>query len=577
MKYRNHLKSLLHYFPSNIQTETTISSLAVILNCSERHVKTILKSLHEQGDIQWVIQRGRGKKPLLTIILTEEQLLFEEAKELVSSGKYRKAFEIAKSLKSLQNEFNQWMEADLGIVHEKDENVEQDILRYSFYETKLCMDPIKAVSRHDGHMIQQIFDRLVEYDPERNVLLPRLARSWESGDGRIWIFYLQKGVPFHHGREMTSEDVKQSIKRIPSNNIIVKSIKEIATPSPYTIVFYLNEVDYLFPRYFSNSKASIVPIEVILGDEKKFQKFPIGTGPYRLTVHDDDLVRLDVFKNYYRERPWLDKIEIIKTANSAREVNHPLMLKAPDDSWEEIREIEEGADYITFNCSRSLIRDIRFRKRLSEIINPVEFCIEGEIVASSFLSNRSLELNEKKFIAATKMIPIDTTLKIAAQEIREGVNHEREAIILQNQLKRAGIDSTIEIVKSSELSKPKIISSFDLVVGGIALSDDHLLSVLTATVSNHLPICPSMSKEIHKKVDNFMTRIKLLQDESSRWKLYFEMEDYLKSEYQIIFLNHRTHTIYQHKDSEYANIELDHHGRVDYRRVWKRHKAKFNS
>src|SRR5208337_2600869 len=46
-------------------------------------------------------------------------------------------------------------------------------------------------------------------------IYPDLARSWEiSPDGREYIFTLQEGVKFHHGKELESGDVKYSIERM---------------------------------------------------------------------------------------------------------------------------------------------------------------------------------------------------------------------------------------------------------------------------------------------------------------------------------------------------------------------------
>src|SRR5881409_1572641 len=44
-----------------------------------------------------------------------------------------------------------------------------------------------------------------------------LASKWEnSADYRRWTFHLRKGVKFHSGEEMTSEDVKFSLQRAMS-------------------------------------------------------------------------------------------------------------------------------------------------------------------------------------------------------------------------------------------------------------------------------------------------------------------------------------------------------------------------
>lgn len=230
-------------------------------------------------------QQGRGKKPKITVHVSPGDIILLQAKHLVEKGHYQRGFEYAQLLGPIkQNEFQQWFEESLGLVGEK-ENKSIDLLRYSFYETRLILDPLYIMSRHDAHIVQQVFDKLIEYDSATDKLLPRIASHWESLDGKKWVFYLQKGVKFHNGRELTSEDIKNTFKRFPESNLVTKNIKQIETPSIYIVVFHLTEVNYLFPNSLSNNKFSIVPLEEIEGKEDTFKTHPIGTGPFRLTRH----------------------------------------------------------------------------------------------------------------------------------------------------------------------------------------------------------------------------------------------------------------------------------------------------
>jgi len=65
-----------------------------------------------------------------------------------------------------------------------------------------------------ARLAEQIFDGLVQFDQTLTVS-PALGRFWKaSRDGLTWTFSLRQGVRFHHGRELTSEDVVYSITRL---------------------------------------------------------------------------------------------------------------------------------------------------------------------------------------------------------------------------------------------------------------------------------------------------------------------------------------------------------------------------
>lgn len=580
MKYFEHLKKLSASFETHIGTETTVAELAKILYCSDRHVKTIVQYLNDKRYIQWNTQRGRGKKPKLTVLFSLDNLYFKEAKRKVQIEEYHEAFKIIDaSSEQLQNKFRKWFMSHLGLSKKVHDERTTDVLKYPFYETKLRMDPPLILSRHDGHMVQQVFDRLVEYDNITETLIPRISHHWESGDGKVWTFFLRKGVRFHHGRELTSIDVKATFERLKKESTLLQNMDSIYILDNTIIQFELNDVDYLFPRTLSNLKASIVPMELIMEDGEKFRNFPIGSGPYQMMQNNKNMIRLDVFPDYFSERPWLDRIDIIKTPTLYKdEINHSLLLSAPDDSWKEVSRIEEGASYITFNCQNNgPMKNEAFRKMVYERLNPAELTNErkgNEAVAHSFCTQRS-ESNPSTLLSiGEKLHYSGEILKIAAQQIRAGANHNKAALKLQKQLSTIGITATVDIVDIHFFSNRETFETYDLFVGGIALSEDRLLSILTALQSNQLSIYPCFDNVTKATVDQKVAYIRELKDESARWETYFQLEDYLKEEHLILFLNHRHHKVYEPESSVFVNVELDSSGRVDYRKVWKRYHQK---
>ena len=76
------------------------------------------------------------------------------------------------------------------------------------------LDPARLRDIYSLAVGQQLFDGLVQFDQTLSIM-PALAQFWvASRDGLTWTFTLRKGVKFHHGREVTADDVVYSFTRL---------------------------------------------------------------------------------------------------------------------------------------------------------------------------------------------------------------------------------------------------------------------------------------------------------------------------------------------------------------------------
>ena len=103
----------------------------------------------------------------------------------------------------------------------------------------------------DGHTSSSIlsitvsnaFDRLIAYDVKAQPR-PMLAESWDvSSDFKEVKLNLRKGVTWHNGRELTSEDVKFNLLRGQDPKVATGSyvnqakwFSSMETPDKYTVV-----------------------------------------------------------------------------------------------------------------------------------------------------------------------------------------------------------------------------------------------------------------------------------------------------------------------------------------------------
>jgi ABC-type transport system substrate-binding protein len=126
-----------------------------------------------------------------------------------------------------------------------------------------------------------IFNDLGQEDEKLN-LSPELAESFElSSDSRSLKLNLRKGVQFHSGREMTSDDVKWEIDR--SNDPKVSAgvlrafrilLTSVETPDPSTVII---RSDSPWPAI-----ADYIHVMNVLDPQTSDQKLtPIGTGPFK--------------------------------------------------------------------------------------------------------------------------------------------------------------------------------------------------------------------------------------------------------------------------------------------------------
>jgi len=95
-----------------------------------------------------------------------------------------------------------------------------DTFIYGTIGTVATLDPCYAYDNASGVNINQIYEKLVDYDRGTPNLVPVLceetptmANGGISADGTVYTFKIKKGVKFHDGSEMTPEDIEYSIER----------------------------------------------------------------------------------------------------------------------------------------------------------------------------------------------------------------------------------------------------------------------------------------------------------------------------------------------------------------------------
>jgi SgrR family transcriptional regulator len=269
--------------------------------------------------IRFVPGRGRGHASTLTFLLHKKELLQQETKELVMQGEVETAFQLVKEFGESsfgKEQFLEWLSHYFG--YEVDEQPDRYIetLKLPIYRSINTLDPAEAFYAFDTHMITQIFTTLVKYDYESQKIVGKIAHYWKSNEQATeWIFYLRKGVYFHHGRELVADDVMFSLTRLRNRayaqNWLVQDIDTIQVLSRYTLKINLKNPNYLFLLFLSYSPTAIVPKDIYEQKKETNHMLPIGSGPYKVTKYTRGICILEAFDHYFQGRPFIDRIEIL--------------------------------------------------------------------------------------------------------------------------------------------------------------------------------------------------------------------------------------------------------------------------
>jgi len=163
------------------------------------------------------------------------------------------------------------------------------------------LDPARIRDIYGLSVAQQLFDGLVQFD-QTLTIAPALAQFWKaSRDGLTWTFTLRKGVKFHHGREVTAEDVAFSLTRILDPAVKsgsadlfasikgaqefregkAKQVSGLTVLDRYTVQVVLTEALVPFVSVLAVGHAKIVPKELVEQQGEAFGAHPIGTGPFK--------------------------------------------------------------------------------------------------------------------------------------------------------------------------------------------------------------------------------------------------------------------------------------------------------
>jgi len=156
-----------------------------------------------------------------------------------------------------------------------------------------------------GHYLEGLYARDRNYQP-----IPMLAEGHSvSADGKLYAIRLRRGVLFHNGKEMTSEDVVASLTRwlrlAVFGKLLARNVESVRAVDRYTVEVALKERSgVLIPSLaFEANAAWIFPREVVeAAGDKPITQY-IGTGPFKVVERQPDRFIKMTRYDQYAARP----------------------------------------------------------------------------------------------------------------------------------------------------------------------------------------------------------------------------------------------------------------------------------
>ena len=188
------------------------------------------------------------------------------------------------------------------------------------------LDPAFITDIYSVTVANNLYDGLVEFDKDLNIV-PALAKIWKiSRDRRTYSFQLRRGVAFHNAREVTADDFVYSLTRIlhPETDSPVAplfmnvrgakefhegrapSVSGLKAQNRYILKIELNHPFAPFLSILAMTNAKVVPKEVF---KFEISRYAVGTGPFKYTSWQPGKeIILAANTDYYGGRPYLDTL-----------------------------------------------------------------------------------------------------------------------------------------------------------------------------------------------------------------------------------------------------------------------------
>jgi peptide/nickel transport system substrate-binding protein len=359
-------------------------------------------------------------------------------------------------------------------------------------------DPTANASGNEPYF-HQLYDSLVRIGKDGKPI-PSLAESWTwSDDGLTLTWKLRAGAKFHTGREINAEDVKFTVERYRDEAVAanlrpkVLLINDVTVTDARTVAFKLKErypgIFDMLDQFYIQNKDGVADIKTK----------PIGSGPFLLEEwRPGELFRMKRNPDYWnKDAPLLDSVVVQVVKDT--EAQAAMLESGKADVIKRLpgtvaRRFEGKADiqvikaapgastsYLMMNVTKEPFTNKKVRQAMSYALDRQRIARtaypggEGEVAClawpgthwannAQLAASCSLDLEKAKALLAEAGFAggFKTTINTAGPDYAAG--SKEAAQILQEDLKKIGVDMEIKVYEAAEARKKIFDSDFDMLM-----------------------------------------------------------------------------------------------------------------
>lgn len=477
---------------------------------------------------------------------------------------------------------------------------------------------------------RQLYDRLLDIDPETGEFVPALATHWERReDGLSYTFYLRPEVQFHQtdyftpSRALNSADVRFSFERVMQQDHPYHAVNggeypyfqtvdwgnrvtRIATPTADQVVFYLRQRDSSFLSNLATDFAVIHSAEYAQqlleqNQPQRLDTHPIGTGPFKFREY-----RKDVFIRYYRHNNYwgvpsqLEQLVIDIEPNNAKRMARLLTHECDITAYPRMAELEliskredirvqqqtsMNVGFWAFNTSRAPFDDAQVRRALAMAINRdaiLQAVYFGQAEAASTLlpptswgHNPTLVAERYDPDAARQLLseagyPYGFTMTIWAMPIQRlyNPNAPRMAEMMQADLARIGVRASIITLEWNAFRRQLRLGEHDSVLLGWNADNTDPDNFFRPLLS-----CNGVNSGTNRALwcdpafDALLAQALLTDDQAIRRSYYWAAQQYLAEHLPLLPLAHAKR--FQAVNANIGGITINPYGGIDLSKAYK--------